>query len=86
MAQNYDPATGIALMGACDPSCRFPCVPTCPLDPERSVSARFGPAGLEIDMSDSWSAFTCNCNRTDQHPASECRAFDDAQDAITFGA
>lgn len=57
MAQNYDPETGIAIMNACAPSCRFPCTPRCPLDPSRSTRAVFGPPGLDLPCDD-WTVWT----------------------------
>ncbi|WGL50652.1 hypothetical protein P5P86_11820 [Nocardioides sp. BP30] len=57
MAQNYDPETGIAIMNACAPNCRYPCTPICPLDPAIETSAVFGPAGLDFTPDD-WTRWT----------------------------
>lgn len=60
MAQNYDPATGIAVMEACYPNCRMPCVPFCVTDGHRT-RAVFGPPGLDFTP-DNWTRdYPCTC-------------------------
>lgn len=52
MAQNYDPKTGIAVMGACMEGCGPGCVPTCVLDPERNTRMIFTEPGIEMEFNE----------------------------------
>jgi len=52
MAQNYDPKTGIAVMGACMEGCGPGCVPTCVLDRERHTRMIFSEPGIEMKFNE----------------------------------